>query len=107
MNKRLRKILERKAFEARMRRSQERYEREQMEKARKMFDLHQAMLQADPEIVASVRQHDLEVKQREKEEGMRRLRFKKLLLSLPGGSEDWYSARKRYIDEGDQGINWD
>ena len=107
MNKRLRKTLERKAFQARMRRSQEGYEREQMEKARKMFDHHQAMLRTNPQIVASVRQHDLEVKQREKEEEMRKLRFKKLLLSLPGGSEDWYSARKRYIDEGYQGINWD
>jgi len=107
MNKRLRKILERKAFEARMRRSQERYEREQMEKARKMFDLHQAMLQADPEIVASVRQHDLEVKRRQKEEEIKKLAFKEHVLSLVQEPEDQHTARKRYIDEGYKGINWD
>jgi len=104
MNK---KIQLRKEFEIRMWRSKERYRLEQIEKARRMFDQEQAILRTLPQSIASANRHDLKVREWEKEDKKQKLRFKEYILSRTEKAEDQDTARRRLIDEGYKGINWD
>lgn len=104
MNK---KIQLRKEFKIQMWRRRERYRIEQIEKARRMFDQEQIMLRALPESVASANRHDLKVREWEKEDEIKKLRVREYILSRREKTEDQNTARRRLINEGYQGINWD